>query len=53
MPYARKDQISWLAGEYYHIYNRGAHRKPLFREEDNYFFVLERIKKYGKITCFG
>ena len=46
MPHARKDKINWLAGEHYHIYNRGAHRKSLFREEDNYFFVLKRIKRY-------
>ena len=24
MPYARKDLLDWLPGEFYHIYNRAA-----------------------------
>ena len=35
-------------GGYYHIFNRGAHRQSIFREEDNYLFVLQRIKQYVK-----
>ena len=46
MPYARKDQITWLPGHYYHIYNRGARQVTIFREPDNYHFVLYRVKKY-------
>ena len=33
-------------GQYYHFYNRGAHRQPIFNEDDNYFFVLGKIKAY-------
>ena len=36
----------FCAGYYYHFYNRGAHRLSLFREAENYSFVLRRIKKY-------
>lgn len=34
------------SGHYYHIYNRGADRKPIFFEKENYTFLLRRIKKY-------
>ena len=43
MPVERPD---YLPGGYYHVYNRGAHRASLFREEVNYLFVLERMKAY-------
>lgn len=33
-------------GEYYHIYNRGNEKKEIFREQDDFRFFLERIKKY-------
>jgi REP element-mobilizing transposase RayT len=36
----------YLPGHYYHIYNRGAHRRSIFREGDNYLFVLRKIKAY-------
>ena len=44
MPYARKDTITWLPGNYYHLYNRGAQRVSLFREKDNYLYLLGKIK---------
>jgi REP element-mobilizing transposase RayT len=33
-------------GHIYHIYNRGASREIIFREEENYVFVLRKIKRY-------
>jgi putative transposase len=48
MPYARKDQITWSPGYYYHIFNRGARRLTIFREPDNYHFVLYRVKEYSR-----
>ncbi len=39
--------IYFLPGEYYHIYNRGAGRQSLFREPDNYAYVLRQLKKYA------
>jgi putative transposase len=38
----------YLGGHYYQFYNRGAHREPIFREEDNYLFVLRRMKHYAR-----
>ena len=31
---------------YYHFYNRGAHRDSIFREPENYLFVLGKLKHY-------
>lgn len=45
MPYARKDLVTWQKGMYYHIYNRGISRSPIFREPDNYLFALRKIKE--------
>jgi putative transposase len=36
----------YLPGHYYHIYNRGAHKASIFHEEDNYLFVLRKMKHY-------
>ncbi len=44
MPY-RKAQFE--QGEYYHLYNRAAGREVLFRESDNYVFVLRKVKRYA------
>ncbi|MBI5950932.1 MAG: transposase [Chloroflexi bacterium] len=46
MPYARKDLLTWQAGMYYHIYNRGVSKSTLFREPSNYLFVIEKLQKY-------
>lgn len=48
MPYARKDLLTWQAGMYYHIYNRGVSKSTLFREPSNYLFVIEKLQKYRK-----
>ena len=36
--------MTYLAGHYYHVYNRGCNREPIFLCEDNYFFLLKRMK---------
>jgi REP element-mobilizing transposase RayT len=43
MPSKRPD---YLPGHYYHFYNRGAHHRSIFREPDNYLFVLRKMKHY-------
>ncbi|OQY24815.1 MAG: hypothetical protein B6I35_00725 [Anaerolineaceae bacterium 4572_32.2] len=39
-------KITFTQDEYYHIYNRGVGRQPIFHCDDNYRFLLHRIKKY-------
>lgn len=35
-----------IAGELYHIYNRGNQKQQLFIEERNYTYFLEKVRKY-------
>jgi putative transposase len=37
--------IQLFQGSYYHIYNRGAVRQPIFREERNYAYLLRLMKQ--------
>jgi len=46
MPKPRREELSWLPGCYYHIFNRGAHHQSIFRQPENYTFVLFRAKQY-------
>jgi len=41
----------FAAGQYYHIYNRGAGGQPIFRVEENYSFLLRLVKKYRQQLC--
>ena len=34
-------------GSYYHIFNRGAHQRSIFKDNENYLFVLRKIKQYS------
>ena len=43
----RANRPGFISGGFYHIYNRGAHRESIFREEDNYLFVLRKVKRYA------
>ncbi len=44
----RAKRPPFLPGHYYHLYNRGARRVSIFREPENYVFVLRKIKHYCK-----
>ncbi len=37
---------AFLKNHFYHFYNRGIDRKAIFREHDNYLFVIKKIKSY-------
>ena len=39
----------YLPGHYYHFYNRGCSRLSIFKEPENYIFVLGRIKHYAAL----
>ena len=34
------------AGQYYHVYNRGVNRQRIFASEENYNFLLRRLKQF-------
>ncbi len=40
-------KVEFVTGQYYHIYNRGVNQDPIFRNLDNYFFLLQRVKEYS------
>jgi REP element-mobilizing transposase RayT len=40
-----KRNVNFIQGGYYHIYNRGAGRQSIFREEKNYIYLLRLLKK--------
>jgi putative transposase len=44
MPYRK---VQFAQGQFYHIYNRSVGRQPMFREEENYLFLLRRVQKYA------
>src|SRR5438046_1336247 len=39
-------QVPLIAGQYYHVYNRGNNRGDIFFERDNYLFFLRRFQEY-------
>jgi len=39
-------EVTFLPGQYYHVYNRGVNHQDIFRNGDNYRFLLGRVKKY-------
>lgn len=41
-------ETKFIQGNYYHIYNRGCNREDIFRSEENYLFLLRRLKEYFK-----
>lgn len=50
MPIARKEEIVWQAGGYYHLYNRGVRQLSIFRAPENYVYLLQRAKAYMGAT---
>ena len=40
-----KRPVQFEKGCYYHIYNRGANRETIFREDANYLFLLKRLSE--------
>lgn len=35
-----------IPGQYYHVYNRGCNREPIFANDGNYLFLLQRAKRF-------
>src|ERR1700730_12520509 len=53
MPYRA---VAFRAGEYYHVYNRGHNRQPIFLERENYLFFLrkwrEHLAETAGVVCY-
>jgi len=45
--------VPFRAGEYYHLYNRGHNRQPIFFERENYLFFLRKLRQYLAGGCAG
>lgn len=43
--------MQFNSGEIYHIYNRGNNKHAIFFKEENYFYFLEKIRKYIYPNC--
>jgi putative transposase len=41
-------RLPFIQGSYYHIYNRGASRQPIFCEERNYVYLLRLLKSVAR-----
>jgi putative transposase len=39
-------KMQHYAGQYYHVYNRGVNRQPIFLSEENYLFLLRRVRQF-------
>lgn len=46
MPVNTKYLVSFEEGKFYHVYNRTNNREPLFIDEDNRRFFLEKLEKF-------
>ena len=39
-------KVQFAENEFYHIYNRGCNRELIFRSDENYQFLLRKLRKY-------
>jgi REP element-mobilizing transposase RayT len=37
----------YIKGKYYHVYNRGCNKEPIFFTEDNYRYLIKKFKQYS------
>ena len=40
-------KLRFHAGQYYHLYNRGVNRQPIFFNDGNWAYFLERLRHYA------
>ena len=43
--------MNFIAGNIYHIYNRGNNKQQIFFKDDNYIYFIEKIRKYISPHC--
>ena len=39
-------KVPIVPDEFYHVYNRGVNREPIFFERENYFFFLRTLRQF-------
>jgi len=39
-------KVILASGEYYHVFNRGVERRPIFFERENYVHLLRTARRY-------
>lgn len=44
-------RVQFSPGEYYHVYNRGCNRENIFRTDENYLFLIGRLKEKVPKFC--
>ena len=42
-----KRYVKFFEGRCYHIYNRGCNKDKIFYEEENYLYLLKKVKVYS------
>ncbi|MBI1807455.1 MAG: transposase [Ignavibacteria bacterium] len=40
--------MKYIPNQYYHVYNRGAHKSPIYFSDDNYRYCINLLHKYSK-----
>ena len=49
-------EIPIVAGQYYHLFNRGNQKENIFFEKENYYYFIKKfrfyIEKYVEILCY-
>jgi REP-associated tyrosine transposase len=45
--------MSDVAGQYYHVYNRGCNRERIFLNDENYLYLLRQAKKFFPDSGLG
>jgi len=43
--------MEFVSGNWYHIYNRGNNRQPIFFQERNYLFFIDKMSRYLLPHC--
>lgn len=43
--------MNFIEGDFYHIYNRGNNRQPIFFNDDNYLYFIKKIREQIFTVC--
>ena len=46
-------KIKLQIGKYYHIYNRGVDRRPIFKDNQDYIRFLQSMREFNRMDPIG